>query len=174
MIILDFDGTIVPSSKREMICRHFLKKIGFSRPPRAFLAMGEIFDFFRLLFSRKTKKGLNNLVEIIQTKKFSIGILTDRSAFSLFLYLKHLGIEKESLVFIQTRKSLFDFFLFEKGLFVSKETKPSKMVFEENLIPFLDSLCLEREKTLIVDDLLSVREVAKNLGFQTKDPADLP
>jgi hypothetical protein len=174
IIILDFDGTIIPSSKMEKICRRVLEKIGFSHPPRICLAVSEIMDFFGFLLKVKKVVAHNNLQKIIKENSFSIGILTDRSLFSLCQYLKVLDIDIKNLIFVQTRESVLNFLVYsEKEVFVSQKTKPDKGVFE-NLLYFIKKNNLEKKNVVFVDDLTSARTLAKSLGFQAMDPADLP
>lgn len=174
IIILDFDGTIIPSSKAEKICRWIFKKIGLSRPPRMCLVVSEIIDFFCFLLKVKKVVANNHLVKIIREKDLSVGILTDRSLFSLCQYLKILNIDIKDLVFVQTRKSVLNFFTYlEKEVFVSQKTKPNKEVFE-NLLYFTKSNDFENKNVVFVDNLTSARNLARSLGFQAIDPADLP
>lgn len=173
ILIFDLDGTITESNKMEPLCRLVFQKIGMSRPPRICLALSEIVDFFLFILKIKKIVANNQFVEIIRKKSLPVGILTDRSFFSLNQHLKALGIKIESLDFVQTRESFFDQFLCEKKFFTSREIKPNKKVYLENLIPFVEGSGLDKRNILIIDDLRSIRDVAKKLGLQAMDPVKL-
>lgn len=173
ILIFDFDGTIVKSSRTENFCRWIFEKIGLSRPPRICLAISEIVDFFRFLLNMKKVIADNHLIEIIREKNLPVGILTDRSKFSLSQHLWILGIKPESLDFIQTRRSFLDIFSREKKFFTSRKIKPNKSVYLENLIPFVEGSGLDTKNIIIIDDLPSIRGVAKRLGLQAMDPVEL-
>lgn len=173
ILIFDFDGTIVESSRAENFCRCFFEKIGLSRPPRICLAISEMIDFFRLLLNMKKVIANSYFIKIIREKNLPVGILTDRSAFSLSQHLWVLGIKLESLDFIQTRRSFLDFFSREKKFFTSQEIKPNENVYLKNLIPFVEGSGLDKRNILIIDDLPSIRNVAKKLGLQAMDPVEL-
>ncbi|MBU6430803.1 MAG: hypothetical protein KGJ58_00765 [Patescibacteria group bacterium] len=174
LFILDFDGTIIPSSRIEKLCRRIFKKIGLSRPPNICLALSEIVDFFGFLFKIKKVVAHKNIHNLVKENNFPIGILTDRSLFSLCQYLEVLGIDIKNLAFVQTRKSLLNFFIYsEKEVFVSQKTKPDKEVFE-NLLCFVKKNGLKKNNVVFVDDLAEARALAKNFGLQAMDPIDLP
>ncbi len=172
-IIFDFDGTIIPSSKMEKFCRIIFEKIGLSRPPRICLAISEIIDFFRFFLKIKKVVANNHLIEIIREKNLPVGILTDRSLFSLNQHLRVLGVDAENLDFVQTRGSFFDRFSRGKKGFISKEIKPHKRVFLDNLIPFIEEFGLVKANILIIDDQPSIRKVAKKMGLQAMDPVNI-
>ena len=175
IIILDFDGTIIPSSKTEILCRKFLRKVGINSPPRILLVISEIVDFLRFILFKKTKKIVVNkyLAQIIDDEKFTIGILTDRSRCSLCLYLKNLGIDKEKLAFIQARRSIFDFYpcKLKRRILTSPKIKPDKRVYAK-LILFADGLGVNIKEIFVVDDLVTARNTASKMGFLTAHPDD--
>lgn len=173
ILIFDFDGTIVKSGRMERFCRRVFEKIGLSRPPRMCLVISEIVDFFRFLLKMKKVIADNRLIEIIREKNLPVGILTDRSKFSLSQHLWILGIELGSLDFIQTRRSFLDIFSREKKFFTSRKIKPNKSVYLENLISFIKKSGFDEKNILIIDDQPSARDVAKRLGLQAMDPIEL-
>ncbi len=172
-VIFDFDGTIIPPSKMEKLCRSFFEKIGISRPPRIFFEMGEVIDFLLFTFFGKAKRIIANdfIVRVIKEKRLYVGILTDRTGRSLCYYLKAIGIEAEDLDFVQVRKSFLDFILPCKKFLCSKKVKPDKDVYSK-LVLFADRLKIERREVLIIDDHREARVIAKRLGFQAVDPQD--
>lgn len=173
MIIFDFDGTIIPSRKVEKLCRRVFEGLGLSHPPRIFFALGEVIDFFRFFFSRETKKVAANdhIMKIISDKSFtSVGILTDRSWWSLCQFFKIMDIDADSLNFIQTKKSFLDLLSpRKKNILRSKSIKPDKGVYT-NLIFFIDNLEIKKNEVLIVDDSFQARKAAQEFGFHTLDP----
>lgn len=172
-LIFDFDGTIIPSSKMEEICRKFLRKVGIRSPPKILLTISETIDFLRFIFLKKMKKIVVNkhFLRVIDDKRFTVGILTDRSRCSLCLCLKSLGIDKEKLSFIQARKSIFDFYpcKIKVKIKTSPKIKPDRSVYD-GLISFISSLGVETEDVLVIDDLETARRTASEVGFLTAHP----
>lgn len=177
--MLDFDGTMILSSKVETLCRKIIGFFGFDRPPKTLLVLGEMIDLIRFVFLGGAKKIKINsrIINLIKKENLPFGILTDRSKCSLCMYLKYMKINTEKIVFIQARKSIFDFLHTCNNdktcrMVLSEKIKPDPLVYRE-LLNFIEKIGLEPNDVLIVDDLHDARKTAEKIGFLTLNPTDL-
>lgn len=171
MIVFDFDGVIVKSGFSEKILRWILKKIRIS-PPKIFFLLFELAnkpsevnpDVRRIIYQRNGKNKL-------------VGLITDRSLFSLAKFFEQPKIEEINLAsfnFIQTRKSFLDRFsglnnligeLENPRLFTSDYLKPNIMVLD-NLKNFALEKNIKLDEITIIDDLKEMQKKSKQEGFK--------
>lgn len=170
MVVYDFDGVLVESSRTEKIWRWLAIKMNVKTPKFLFF-LQEIIEF---ILNKKLK--LIKKTNELKQNGCLVGLITDRSFWSLcMLSLKNnngLNFNFENFNFIQTRKSVLDYFIEEPlfflptyaNHFVSKKTKPDIQVLE-NLKNFAAKNNILLEEVLIVDDLRQAIEIACVNGF---------
>ena len=172
MIVLDFDGVIVENSQTEKLWRRLAEKMKIKTPKILFF-LQEIIEFITDK-KLKPKKETKETIEIIkisnQKNRCLLGILTDRSLWSLAYSLKRISLNFNDFDFIQTRENVLDWFtepcFFSPSININKSagTKPDKSIFE-NLKKFAEENKLNIEEILIIDDLSQAIELACIEGF---------
>lgn len=174
LIVLDWDGTATFSSLLEKVGRKIFQRIGLPSPPRFFLALSELIDFtFFILEIKKVKVKEHIIKLLVEQKEIPVGILTDRSEWSLRFYLRYLRINVGGFAFIQVRKSIFDFLSpCDCNILLSPKIKPDLSAYQ-GLVGFAEKSGLSRGEIMIIDDTLSARKTARKLGFIALDPDNM-
>lgn len=167
MVVWDFDGVLVESSRTEKIWRRLAEKINI-KTPKIFFSLQEIVEF---IFHKKPtpKKEIIETIKKLNQNCCLVGILTDRSLWSLWMCFLNNNLDFNDFVFVQTRKSILDCLIEERlflppASFKTEETKPDFLMFE-NLKKFAAENNFLLEEIIIVDDLQQAVELACANGF---------
>lgn len=132
MVVYDFDGVIVENRWTEKLWRWLAEKIKIKTPKFLFF-LQEIIEF---IFNKKPKRIEETIVSIkrLDQKCYFLGILTDRSLWSLAHSLEKINLNLKNFDFIQTRESMLDCFVETRFLPLSINklagTKPNILMFE--------------------------------------------
>ncbi|MEK7595966.1 MAG: hypothetical protein AAB564_00215 [Patescibacteria group bacterium] len=180
MVVYDFDGVIIESGRAEKLWRWLAEKIKIKTPKILFF-LQEIIEFITDK-KLKPKKETKETIEIIkisnQKNRCLLGILTDRSLWSLAYSLKRISLNFNDFDFIQTRENILDWFtepcFFSPSININKSagTKPDKSIFE-NLKKFAEENKISAEDILIIEDSKQMIEFARAHNFYAINVADI-
>lgn len=186
MAVLDFDGVMVKSRRGEKLWRWLAEKMKI-KTPKIFFFLQEIIEFIFDVKPRPIKK-TTEAIKRYKRAKYRLGILTDRSLFSLcrFFNANNNGIRLDDFDFIQIRNSRLNRLaldhLIKPPLFIKNEkqmmvfSKKTKLDFQTtflNLKMFAAKNNIETQEILIIDDLPQILKAAKINGFSISPPFNL-
>lgn len=180
MVVFDFDGIIVESRWGEKLWRWLAEKMKIKTPSALFLFQ----ELVEVIFNIKLEP-VKEMTEVIKKYKragCSLGILTDRSLFSLcqFFNSNNNGIRLDDFNFIQTRNSGLNRFIMAplvlknaEPIFFSEKTKSDSLTLFLNLKMFATKNNIKTQEILIIDDLPQILKAARINGFSISPPLNI-